>query len=114
MLTDEERNNDATIRGVFSNNFPDHKGLRRRGARAGAALLRSGSLATVIYPIEVSAAVGPSLGRDNIDKGPALLFVPHPPATGRRQEKNFLNLAEGGLHRFEWHPVSSSRAIQRL
>ena len=37
-------------------------------------LLRSGSLATVIYEIE-ERAVGPSLGRDNIDKGVRALII---------------------------------------
>src|SRR5207302_1702718 len=39
-----------------------------------ALLLRSGSLAIPLYPIE-ERAVGPSLGRDNIDKGVTALIV---------------------------------------
>jgi preprotein translocase subunit SecD len=72
-VTDEEVINDATIRGVFSNNF-QITGLGAGEARELALLLRSGSLATVIYPIE-ERAVGPSLGRDNIDKGVNALIV---------------------------------------
>jgi preprotein translocase subunit SecD len=66
-VTDEQVINDATIRGVFSNNF-QITGLGGGEARELALLLRSGSLATPIYSIE-ERAVGPSLGRDNIEKG---------------------------------------------
>ncbi len=72
-VTDEEVINDATIRGVFSNSF-QITGLGAGEARELALLLRSGSLATVIYVIE-ERAVGPSLGRDNIDKGVTALIV---------------------------------------
>jgi len=72
-VTDEEVINDATIRGIFSNNF-QITGLAAGEARELALLLRSGSLATGIYPIE-ERAVGPSLGRDNIDKGVRALIV---------------------------------------
>jgi preprotein translocase subunit SecD len=72
-VTDEQVINDATIRGVFSNNF-QITGLGAGEARELALLLRSGSLATVIYEIE-ERAVGPSLGRDNIDKGVTALIV---------------------------------------
>jgi len=72
-VTDEEVINDATIRGVFSNNF-QITGLAAGEARELALLLRSGSLATVIYVVE-ERAVGPSLGRDNIDKGVTALAV---------------------------------------
>jgi preprotein translocase subunit SecD len=72
-VTDEEVINDATIRGVFSNNF-QITGLQAGEARELSLLLRSGSLATVIYPIE-ERAVGPSLGRDNIAKGVNALLV---------------------------------------
>src|SRR5207302_2025056 len=72
-VTDEQVINDATIRGVFSNNF-QITGLSAGEARELALLLRSGSLATVIYPIE-ERAVGPSLGRDNIDKGVTALVL---------------------------------------
>jgi preprotein translocase subunit SecD len=72
-VTDEEVINDATIRGVFSNNF-QITGLGAGEARELALLLRSGSLATPIYSIE-ERAVGPSLGRDNIEKGVTALIV---------------------------------------
>ncbi len=72
-VTDEDVINDATIRGVFSNNF-QITGLQAGEARELALLLRSGSLATAIYPVE-ERAVGPSLGRDNIDKGVTALIV---------------------------------------
>jgi preprotein translocase subunit SecD len=72
-VTDEEVINDATIRGIFSNNF-QITGLGAGEARELALLLRSGSLATVIYEIE-ERAVGPSLGRENIDKGVTALIV---------------------------------------
>jgi preprotein translocase subunit SecD len=72
-VTDEEVINDATIKGVFSNNF-QITGLGAGEARELALLLRSGSLATVIYEVE-ERAVGPSLGRDNIDKGVTALIV---------------------------------------
>jgi len=72
-VTDEEVINDATIRGVFSNQF-QITGLGAGEARELALLLRSGSLATGIYPIE-ERAVGPSLGRENIEKGVTALLV---------------------------------------
>jgi preprotein translocase subunit SecD len=70
-VTDEEVINDATIRGIFSNNF------QITGLQAGEArelLLRSGSLATVIYEIE-ERAVGPTLGAKNIQEGVTALIV---------------------------------------
>ncbi|MGH8139973.1 MAG: protein translocase subunit SecD [Steroidobacteraceae bacterium] len=72
-VTDEEVINDATIRGIFSNNF-QITGLAAGEARELALLLRSGSLSTGIYSIE-ERAVGPSLGRDNIDKGVRALII---------------------------------------
>ncbi len=72
-VTDEQVINDATIRGIFSNQF-DITGLTAGEARELSLLLRSGSLATVIYEIE-EQAVGPSLGRDNIDKGVRALIL---------------------------------------
>jgi preprotein translocase subunit SecD len=72
-VTDEEVINDATIRGVFSTNF-QITGLQAGEARELALLLRSGSLATPLYEIE-ERAVGPSLGRDNIEKGVTALIV---------------------------------------
>jgi preprotein translocase subunit SecD len=72
-VTDEEVINDATIRGVFSNNF-QITGLGAGEARELALLLRSGSLATGIYAIE-ERAVGPSLGAKNIEQGVTALIV---------------------------------------
>jgi preprotein translocase subunit SecD len=72
-VTDEDVINDATIRGVFSNTF-QITGLQAGEARELALLLRSGSLATPLILIE-ERAVGPSLGRENIDKGVTALIV---------------------------------------
>jgi preprotein translocase subunit SecD len=72
-VTDEDVINDATIRGVFSNNF-QITGLQAGEARELALLLRSGSLAAPVFEVE-ERAVGPSLGRDNIDKGVTALLV---------------------------------------
>jgi len=72
-VTDEEVINDATIKGVFSNQF-QITGLGAGEARDLALLLRSGSLATAIYVVE-ERAVGPSLGRENIRKGVTALIV---------------------------------------
>jgi preprotein translocase subunit SecD len=72
-VTDEQVINDATIKGTFSNNF-QITGLAAGEARELALLLRSGSLATSIYPIE-ERAVGPSLGAKNIDQGVTALIV---------------------------------------
>jgi preprotein translocase subunit SecD len=72
-VTDEEVINDATIRGTFSNSFAI-TGLAAGEARELALLLRSGSLATSIYPIE-ERAVGPTLGAKNIDQGVTALIV---------------------------------------
>ncbi len=72
-VTDEQVINDATIRGTFSNNF-QITGLGAGEARELALLLRSGSLATSIYPIE-ERAVGPTLGAKNIDQGVTALIV---------------------------------------
>jgi preprotein translocase subunit SecD len=72
-VTDEEVINDATIRGVFSNNF-QITGLQAGEARELSLLLRSGSLAIPLYSIE-ERAIGPSLGRENIVKGVNALLV---------------------------------------
>jgi preprotein translocase subunit SecD len=64
---DKEVINIATIRGVFSNNF-QITGLDVTEARDLALLLRAGALAAPIYKVE-ERTVGPSLGRDNIDRG---------------------------------------------
>jgi preprotein translocase subunit SecD len=72
-VTDEEVINDATIRGVFGNNFMI-TGLQAGEARDLALLLRSGSLATAIYPVE-ERVVGPSLGEKNIRQGRDALII---------------------------------------
>jgi preprotein translocase subunit SecD len=72
-VTDQKVINIATIRGVFSNNFMI-TGLNSGEARDLALLLRSGSLAAPIYPVQ-ERAVGPSLGQDNIDKGVQALII---------------------------------------
>jgi len=72
-VTDEEVINDATIRGIFSNSF-QITGLQAGEARELSLLLRSGSLATVIYEIE-ERAVGPTLGAKNIQEGVTALVV---------------------------------------
>ncbi|HUK01164.1 MAG TPA: protein translocase subunit SecD [Steroidobacteraceae bacterium] len=66
-VTDQKVINNATIRGVFSNNFMI-TGMTAGEARDLALLLRSGSFAVPIYPVE-EHAVGPSLGKENIEKG---------------------------------------------
>ena len=72
-VIDEQVINDATIRGVFSNNF-QITGLQAGEARELALLLKSGSLAAPLFAVE-ERAIGPSLGRDNIDKGVTALIV---------------------------------------
>jgi preprotein translocase subunit SecD len=66
-VTDETVINNATINGVFSNNFVI-EGLSSGEARDLALLLRSGSLSAVMDLVQ-ERVIGPSLGRDNIDKG---------------------------------------------
>ncbi len=58
----------ATIRGVFSKRFQTTGLDSSREAHELALILRSGALAAPIEIIE-ERTVGPSLGRDNIDKG---------------------------------------------
>ena len=65
--TTEEVINQATIRGVFSNNF-QITGVNPIEGRELALLLRAGGLAAPLTPIQ-EKAIGPSLGQDNIDKG---------------------------------------------
>ncbi len=73
IVTDEKVINDATIKGVFANQFMI-TGMNAGEARDLALLLRSGSLAVDIYPVE-EQVVGPSLGQDNIDKGIDALVI---------------------------------------
>jgi len=73
QVTDEKVISDATIRGVFSNQF-DITGMTAGDARDLALLLRSGSLSVPLFPVE-EQVVGPSLGQDNIDKGIDALVI---------------------------------------
>ena len=63
----EEVINSATIQGVFSNRF-QISGLSLFEARDLALGLRAGSLAAPIVTVE-ERTIGPSLGRDNIERG---------------------------------------------
>lgn len=72
-VTEEQVISLATIRGVFSSNF-QITGLSVTEAQNLALLLRAGSLAAPLYPIE-ERAIGPSLGLDNIEKGVMALLV---------------------------------------
>lgn len=63
----------ATIRGVFSNNF-QITGLSAAEGSELAKLLRAGALAAPIYIVE-QRLIGPSLGRDNIDRGFKALLI---------------------------------------
>ncbi len=57
----------ATIRGVFSNRF-QITGLTAAEGQELARLLRAGALAAPLYIVE-QRLIGPSLGRDNIERG---------------------------------------------
>jgi preprotein translocase subunit SecD len=59
--------NQATIRGVFSNNF-SITGVNPMEGRELALLLRAGGLAAPLTPIE-ERAIGPTLGEKNISQG---------------------------------------------
>lgn len=72
-ITDEQVINDATIQGIFSNQF-NITGLQAGEARELALLLRSGSLSTPIYPVE-ERVIGPSVGKENIEKGVNALII---------------------------------------
>jgi preprotein translocase subunit SecD len=72
-VTTEEVINNATIRGIFSNQF-EITGLQQTEARELALLLRAGSLAAPIYVVD-ERAVGPSLGKENIRKGVNALVI---------------------------------------
>jgi preprotein translocase subunit SecD len=73
FVTDEKVISNATIRGVFANNFMI-TGMNAGEARELALLLRSGSLVVPVAPVE-EHVIGPSLGRDNIDKGIDALVI---------------------------------------
>jgi preprotein translocase subunit SecD len=72
-VTTEEVISNATIRGIFGNQF-QITGLQSGEARELALLLRAGSLAAPIYVVE-ERAVGPSLGQENITKGVNALII---------------------------------------
>jgi len=59
--------NQATIRGVFSNNF-EISGVNPLEGRELALLLRAGGLAAPLTPVE-ERAIGPTLGEKNIAQG---------------------------------------------
>ena len=63
----------ATIRGVFSNQF-QITGLTAAEGSELAKLLRAGALAAPIYIVE-QRLIGPSLGRDNIERGFKALLI---------------------------------------
>jgi preprotein translocase subunit SecD len=65
--------NQATIQGVFSNNF-QITGLTSIEARELALLLRAGALAAPIFVVE-ERAVGPALGQENIEQGVRALLI---------------------------------------
>jgi preprotein translocase subunit SecD len=64
---------DATIQSVLSSNF-DVTGLSVFESRDLALLLRAGSLAAPIVPIEEST-FGPSLGQENVDRGVGAVMI---------------------------------------
>jgi preprotein translocase subunit SecD len=70
---DREVINVATIQGVFSSNF-QITGLDVLEARDLSLLLRAGALAAPIYKVE-ERTIGPSLGKDNIDKGLTAIMI---------------------------------------
>jgi preprotein translocase subunit SecD len=72
-VTSQEVISDATIRGVFGPQF-NITGLRTSEARELALLLRAGSLAAPIYPVE-ERVIGPSVGAENIQHGVMALIV---------------------------------------
>jgi len=64
---------EATIRGVFSNNF-NITGLTQTEARELALLMRSGQLAAPLRAVS-ERPIGPSLGQQNIDSGVRALLI---------------------------------------
>jgi len=63
----------ATIRGIFSNRF-QITGLTASEGQELARLLRAGALAAPLYIVE-QRLIGPSLGRDNIERGFQALVI---------------------------------------
>jgi len=72
-VTTQEVISQATIRGVFSNQF-NITGLGQGEARDLALLMRSGQLAAPLSPIS-ERAIGPSLGQQNIEAGVRALLI---------------------------------------
>lgn len=72
-VTTQEVISNATIRGVFGDQF-QITGLQASEARELALLLRAGSLAAPIYVVD-ERAIGPSLGAENIEKGVTALII---------------------------------------
>jgi len=64
----------ATIQGVFSNKFQTTGLESTEAASQLALLLRSGSLAAPVQVVE-ERVIGPSLGRDNIEKGVMAVLI---------------------------------------
>ncbi len=73
LETSEEVINFATIRGTFSDSF-QISGFTPAEAQELAVLLRAGALAAPIYVVE-QRTVGPTLGKDNIEKGKFAVIV---------------------------------------
>ena len=72
-ITDEKVINDATIQGVFSNQFRI-SGMTAGESRDLSLLLRAGSLSVPIYPVD-ERSIGPSLGKENIQRGVDALVI---------------------------------------
>jgi preprotein translocase subunit SecD len=72
-VTTQEVISDATIRGVFGNQF-NITGLRQSEAQELALLLRAGSLAAPMRVVE-ERVIGPSVGAENIRSGVIALIV---------------------------------------
>jgi preprotein translocase subunit SecD len=72
-VTTQEVINEATIRGVFSNQF-NITGLQQGEARELALLMRSGQLSAPLYVVS-ERPIGPSLGAANIDAGVRALLI---------------------------------------
>ena len=71
--TTQEVISEATIRGVFSNQF-NITGLTQIEARETALLMRAGQLAAPLFIVE-ERAIGPSLGQASIDMGVKALLI---------------------------------------
>ncbi|MEO8306763.1 MAG: protein translocase subunit SecD [Pseudomonadota bacterium] len=72
-VTTQDVINEATIRGVFSNQF-NITGLKQGEARELALLMRSGQLAAPLSVVS-ERPIGPSLGAANIDAGIRALLI---------------------------------------